>query len=143
LVPPARHVPKLEMPILRLDQFEAQSDDVRPLPNKKDAGIRLGVTTQLTIRGATMSRREPINQIKWEDVNTKDMFVQELSQVNAGPEGICKFEVFKLKSDVQYLMHCSLIHKAPRKLSATTMQDAKSEAVDIVRILLHNILSDL
>jgi len=134
----------MAMPILRLDQFEAQSDDVCPLPNKKDAGIRLVVTTQLTIRGATMSRREPMNQIKWEDfeLHANSYFAEKVF-VAAGPFGLCRITVFRRKSESKYVMICNLDTSLQRSLSATTMHEAKSEAVDIVRILLHNILSDL
>jgi len=42
-----------------------------------------------------------------------------------------------------YVMSCNIDTKMGRRLTATNMTEAKSEAVDIVRILLHNILSDL
>ena len=89
-----------------------------------------------------MSRREPMNQVRWEDLKPAGI-CSEQSMVAAGPKGICVINVFKLKKNDSYLLDCSMIKGAPKRLSACTMLDAKQEAVDIVRILLHNILSDL
>lgn len=89
-----------------------------------------------------MSRREPVNQVRWEDLKPAGI-LQEQSMVSAGPNGVCVINVFKLKKNDSYLLDCNLIKSAPKRLSACTMLDAKQEAVDIVRILLHNILSDL
>ena len=90
-----------------------------------------------------MSRREPVNQIRWEDIDTKGTTFKELSRVYPGPNGACGISVFKLQKNQEYMIDCNLLQPRQCRLTATNMTDAKSEAVDIVRILLHNILSDL
>ena len=90
-----------------------------------------------------MSRREPMNQVRWEDVDISGTLFSELSRVYPGPNRACGISVFKLHKNHEYMIHCPLLQSPPSRLTATTMLDAKQEALDIVRILLHNILSDL
>lgn len=90
-----------------------------------------------------MSRREPVKQIKWEDIDTKGTTFKELCRVYPGPNELCGISVFRFHNTQEYMIDCNLLQPRQQSLTSTTMHDAKQEAVDIVRILLHNILSDL
>lgn len=144
LVPSPRHVPRLEMPLLRLNKLTPQPHALSSVLDCEDEGRRLGSTTihDTAIRESAMSRREPMNQIRWEDLKSIGI-LKEHSFVKAGPNSECVIDVYKVKRNDSYLLDCNLLKGGTKRLTATNMTDAKSEAVDIVRILLHNILSDL
>jgi len=76
------------MPLVRLDKFEAQPDALSSVLNSKDESRRLGITVihYTAIRESAMSRREPVNQIRWEDLKEPDnSYMAERSVVIAGP----------------------------------------------------------
>ena len=89
-------------------------------------------------------------EINWVDSRAKDDSepFAEQSVVRAGPGGFCTIKVYRPGSSRLYYMICNLIRNeddTPHQelLSAVTMDQAKEEAVDRIRILLHHVLSDL
>ena len=97
-----------------------------------------------------MARRRTIMEINWIDSRAKDESdpLAEESVVSAGPGGFCTVRVYRPGSSRLYYMDCNLIRNPDdthrqQLLSALTMGQAKEEAVDRIRILLHHVLSDL
>jgi hypothetical protein len=97
-----------------------------------------------------MSRKQPSKKkSEWVDTPSDHVYPSgEESTLIAGPRRFCVLRVFKHGSGQRYHLDCNLITSPSmtierQALSATNMQQAKEEAIDMVRILLHHALSDL
>lgn len=88
------------------------------------------------------------DQIRLSDKNAGP--IAERSRISAGPNSFITIVVTRESGSIFYVMECNVIcdrelFRSPSRitLSAATMQQAKEEAADRVRILLHHALSDL
>jgi hypothetical protein len=109
-------------------------------------------------RRKTLSRKQPQTRNEWVDhikaSTIHDGPHSERSTITAGPNEFIKIVIIREKNRLPYIMTCNVIRSDIRedrpigrpahiRLSATTMLQAKEEAVDRIRILLHHALSDL
>lgn len=96
-------------------------------------------------------RKNPEKKSEWVDhivPEDNDDVLAERSTLVAGPKNFIRIKVVRERNRLTYRMSCNLMRDPVDEimfhtLSAGNMKNAKEESIDMVRILLHNALSDL